>query len=150
MAEEADLIRVTSQEWCDQFAKQLLITKKYEPSYYEDVPYGDHTTRIYALGGMEAAYGAAKKYVDKEQPVPASIVRAILEEHKPKKGGRHSRLEQWAADKANAYSCYFAMERLFSVEPGMSQTAAATRIGKLRGRAPAAVVRCWKHFRDSE
>lgn len=148
MPEDPDLIRVTSQESCDRFAEQLLIGKRFEAKYTLKMRSGGRTVQLQVLG--EDVRTAAKKYVDRDEDVPVDIVRALLKELEPKKGGRHSHVEQWADDTASAFSCYIAMERLLSVERGLSQTAAATRVGKLRGKEPAAVVRCWKRFRDGK
>lgn len=148
MTEDPDLVRVTSQEWCDRFAEQLLIGKRFEAKYTLKMRSGGRTVQLQVLSD-EDVRTAAKKYVDRDEDVPVDIVRALLDELKPKKGGRHSHLEQWAAEKANAISCYLAMERLLSVEPGLSQTAAGERVGKLRGRSCAAVVRAWKRCKQA-
>ncbi len=149
MAEDVDLVEVTSQAWVDRFAKGLLEVKASEAPYYHEIRDGDRTIRIRPLVHFDDSRTAAQKFVDKGQAVPPSIVRALLEELKPKKGGRHARPEQWAAERANAISCYLAMERLLKVEPGLSQTAAGERVGKLRGRSCAAVVRAWKHLKQA-
>jgi hypothetical protein len=145
VAEAADLIRVTSQEWCDRFAAFLLearaLQSPYEPEFIPNT-----NIRKVDLPPFDAPDVAAKKFVDRNQPVPARIVKLLLKERKQKKGGRHTNLKQWADDRANAYSCFFSMERLFSTEK-ISQAAAAKRIGKLRGRSPEAVLRAWKKIK---
>ena len=143
MAEDADIVRITSEAWCDHLA-ELLLTGKKMAKYRLKVQSGEQTLLL-----REDPKDVAKEYVDRDKDVPAFIVRAILEDLKPQKGGRHTHPEQWAAEKANAISCYLAMNRLRELEPGLSQTAAAERIGKLRCRSGAAVITCWKHFRDA-
>jgi hypothetical protein len=138
--EAADLVLVTSQAWCDRLAKGLLEMKVSRAPHYGEVQ---------SIFGPVNPQRDAWKYVTRDKPVPPGIVLALLEELKPKKGGRHSHPEQWAAERANAISCYLAMERLLTVEPTLSQTAAGIRIGKLRGRSCAAVVRCWKNMKNS-
>jgi hypothetical protein len=157
VAEDADIILITSQAWCDNFAEMLFdITKAYAPYFIEK------RRRIYDRKTKKAQFEtvrhrklikfddpqtAAKKFVYAHQAIPASIGRALLKELEVKRGGRHTNLKQWANDRANAYSCFLAMEHLLSTEK-TSQIAAAERIGKLRGRSQEAVLRAWKKIRS--
>jgi hypothetical protein len=144
MAEDPVLARVTSQEWCDRMAKTLQTGKALKGIYRLRVRSGGKTLLLRVLSN-QSPRASAQNYLDRDKDVPAYIVRAILEP----KGGRHFRLEQWADDVASAISCYLAMERLRTIDPHLSQTAAGERVGKLRGKSCAAVVRCWKKFRDT-
>ncbi len=91
-------------------------------------------------------------YTSKNRPIPPSIGRAILQEQSrpPRKGGRHSRREQWAKQQASDKTCHMAMEYLLAAEPDLSQTAAAERIAELMSGPDKpnlcyqAVVRAWK------
>jgi hypothetical protein len=89
-------------------------------------------------------YALAEWYVEQNLFVPGHVVRALLEDRKPKKGGRHTHREQWAQQKASDAACFMAMEHLRKSEPNLSQTAAGERVGGLMKLSRAAVVRAWK------
>jgi hypothetical protein len=149
MAEHADLVRVCSEEWCSHLKTLLLTGKQFEAKYKLQVRSGGRTLLLRVFSN-EDAHTAAKKYLDKNKLPPLSIVKAMVEEYQPKKGGRHTDPEVWAHDKASEIACYIAMERLLSLEPSVSQTSAGERIGKLRGRSGPAVVAAWKKLKQSE
>lgn len=152
MVEDREIVRVTSQAWCDQLAEKLLQTKLSE-GYHSEMRSGKRTVvveQINVSGKKLDPYADMQRYVDGDQPVPVWIARSALAEHQPKKGGRHTHLEQWAAEKANAISCWLAMDRLLHLEPSLSQTAAGIRIGRLRGKSYPAVVRAWKMLRAAK
>jgi hypothetical protein len=90
-------------------------------------------------------YAGAEYYAKKNSPLlPVSIARAILEDRKRKKGGRHSNSKEWAKQKASDAACFLAMEHLRESDPGLSQTAAGDRVGRLMNLSCPAVVRAWK------
>jgi len=90
---------------------------------------------------------AAQKYVNKNKVVPVSIVRAMLEKHKPKKGSRHSHREEWARQKASDIACFLAVQYLLG--KGIKPTPAGEQIGKLMNLSRQAVLGAWKRLRLS-
>jgi len=167
MAETAGLVRLTSQDWRDRMTKALLAAGTKMPSkgkYKLRVTSGGKTLLSRTFSNYDP-YSAAQKFVNKPTPMSMAqvkrerrkvvkLLKAIIEDRIPKKGGRHSKLEKWAEEKANQISCYLAMERLLELEPGLSQMAAGIRIAILRGISPEkapdaapAVISRWKHLK---
>jgi len=87
---------------------------------------------------------AAQKYVNKDKDVPNVIVRAMLEKHKPKKGGRYSNREEWAKQKASDIACFLAVQHL--LEKGIKPTPAGEQVGKLMNLSRQAVLGAWQRL----
>jgi hypothetical protein len=88
---------------------------------------------------------AAAKYVRKDKPVPARIVRAMLEKRKP---GRHTRREEWALQKAGDLACFFAVQHL--LDKGKKPTPAGEQVGKLMGLSRQSVIDAWSRIRPKK
>ena len=108
MAEDKFISLVTSQAWRGQLAAILLAHQSPKEVEQSDL----HQMLVhYAFGGDWKT--AAKYYIGQKKPVPASIVKGILDNlERPKKRGRNARKEQRAEQLADDIACFLATEHL--------------------------------------
>jgi hypothetical protein len=154
VGEDNFLSLVTSKGWREELAA-LLLHSGLAPSKipFSGIPkivlekYGqpDLLERWFFHGDP---YAAVEYYDGKGRDVPASIGKAIVKDHKPRKGGRHSLPEQWAKQRSNNLAFFLAMEYLRETEPSLSQKAMGERVRQLLPDlnigSSEAVIRIWK------
>lgn len=141
---------VTSLKWREQLALVLLgKTEKDMPDGWAD----------WAFNG--SPYKLAEALADRGRPVPAPVMRAILDDHKPKaggrhRGGRHSRREVWAMEKARSIAAYVAMTQIMEKNPELTAPQASKKVAAMMNRSIApgdprslssrAVCEAWRKF----
>ena len=92
MVEDREIVRVTSQAWCDQLAEKLLQTKLSE-GYHSEMRSGKRTVvveQINVSGKKLDPYADMQRYVDGDQPVPVWIRAARWPNTNPKRRQAYS------------------------------------------------------------
>lgn len=108
MREDKFIGLVTSKAWRGQLATILL--QHISPGEVEQSDLHQMLVH-YGFGGDWKA--AARQYLGQNKPVPAAIVRGILDDlERPKKRGRNARKEQRAEQLADDIACFLATEHL--------------------------------------
>jgi hypothetical protein len=125
MAEDDFLQLITAKSWREQLATFL----SGELTDEESKKYGAQAKAVRWFFDHDAQAGA-EYYVEKGQPVPPRIVRALLD-HKPKKRGRHARKTERAKQMASDIVCFLATEHLLLLPKPQSPSAISERVGKL-------------------
>jgi hypothetical protein len=117
---------VTSKAWRERLASLLL--GRLSSAELEKFGEDGLLARWWVNGD---SYAGVEYYVSKNRPVPASIGKAIMEEHqRPKKRGRNARREEQAEQAAHDIACFLATEYLMETE-GLKLSPACERVGTL-------------------